>query len=234
MTRQLAFDLPVREALGREDFFVSSANAVALAALDGWQGWPEGKMTLAGPAGAGKTHLAHVWAADAGARIVPAADLARPTFERTDLPALATPPAHVVVEDADTIAGDRAAEVALFHLHNLILAAGGRLLLTARSAPNRWPLTLPDLASRLQACSVVPLQAPDDALLSAVLLKMFADRQISVPPNLIPYLVQRIDRSFAAAGAIVEQLDRMALASGRPITRNLAAQALDTPGRATQ
>ncbi|MFC2966782.1 chromosomal replication initiator DnaA [Acidimangrovimonas pyrenivorans] len=222
MPQQLTFDLPVREALGREDFFVSSANAVALATLDGWQDWPQGKMALIGARGAGKTHLAHVWAAEAGASIVSAADLTE-----AEAPALAAGAARVVVEDADAIAGDREAEVALFHLHNLVLASGGRLLLTAATAPNRWPLGLPDLASRMQATAVAALEPPDDALLSAVLLKLFADRQIAVAPNLIPYLAARIDRSFAAARDAVAQLDQQALAQSRPVTRALAAEVLD-------
>lgn len=218
MARQLTFDLPVREALGREDFFVSEANAVALAALDTWEHWPQGKMALVGPPGAGKTHLAHVWAREAGARIVAARDLAG-----ADLPTLR---AHVVVEDADEVAGDAAAEAALFHLHNMVLSQNGRLLLTARTPPNRWPLSLPDLASRMQAAGVAKLDAPDDRLLSAVLMKLFADRQLAVPPAVIAYLTKRIDRSFAAARGAVDRLDAAALTEGRTITRPMAAQVM--------
>ncbi|GHE02015.1 chromosomal replication initiator, DnaA [Defluviimonas sp. 20V17] len=219
MAEQLTFDLPMREALGREDFFVSEANAVALAALDDWPNWPQGKMALIGPPGAGKTHLAHVWAAEARARILPAQALTR-----TDLPTLG--PA-VGIEDADEIAGQPAAEEALFHLHNLTAAQGGRLLLTAKTPPNRWPLTLPDLASRMQATALARLDPPDDALLTAVLMKLFADRQLAVPPSVLTYVATRIDRSFAAARVAVERIDALALAARRPITRPLAARALD-------
>ena len=140
--RQLSFDLPVRTALGRADFFVSPANADAVALIEGWQDWPSRKLLLAGSAGAGKTHLAHVWAEQAGARIVAAGQLAQ-----ADIPALATGP--LAVEDAHAIARDRAAEEALFHLHNLVLAEGHALLITAREAPALWDLGLPDLASRM-------------------------------------------------------------------------------------
>lgn len=220
MTRQLAFDLPARAALGRENFFVSPANALALAALDGWRGWPGGRMLLVGPAGAGKTHLAHVWAAEARAVIVPATGLhGRPLPELADQGA-------VVVEDADHLA-DPADETALFHLHNLLSAQGGALLLSAATPVRDWGLALADLASRMQAIAVTRLDPPDDALLSAVLVKLFADRQITVAPALIPYLASRMDRSFAAARDLVARLDAQALAEGRPVTRALAATLLD-------
>ncbi|WP_371037853.1 chromosomal replication initiator DnaA [Rhodosalinus sp. FB01] len=220
MPRQLSFDLPARPALGRDDFFVSPANAEALATVEGWRDWPGGKLVLVGPQGAGKTHLAHVWAALSGARIVAAAELAA-----ADIPALAARP--VAVEDADRIAQDGAAEAALFHLHNLALAERRALLVTGRGAPGRWGLGLPDLESRLQAAGIVRLAAPDDALLSALLAKLFADRQLSPSPDTITYLTRRIDRSFAAAARIVAKLDRAALAGKRPVTRALAAEVLD-------
>jgi chromosomal replication initiation ATPase DnaA len=221
MTEQMAFDLPVRSATGREDFFISPSNAVAVAQIEAWRDWPQRKLVLVGPEGAGKTHLAHVWAGASGARIVAATELAD-----TGIEALAVQGA-VAVEDADRIAGDRAAEEALFHLHNLVLAEGGTLLLTARSAPRQWPLSLPDLRSRLEATASATLEAPDDALLAALLVKLFTDRQISVPPRLIPYLVGRMDRSFAAAQALVAALDRRALETGRKISERLAAELLD-------
>ena len=219
MAQQLSFDLPVRPALGREDFFVSPANAMAVALVEGWHDWPGRKLALTGPAGAGKTHLAHVWAAASGARIVPARALAG-----ADIPALATAP--VAVEDVPDIAGDGAAEAALFHLHNLVLAEGHSLLLTAACPAHRWGLALPDLASRMQQAQAATLAPPDDRLLSAVLGKLFADRQLAPAPGTIPYLVARMDRSFDAARRLVAALDAAALAQGRAINRRLAAEVL--------
>ena len=218
MSRQLAFDLPSGEAFRRADFYTSPANAQALAAVEAWQDWPGGKLVLVGPAGAGKTHLAHIWATLARAEVISAAKLVE-----ADLHDLAQGP--VAVEDADRIAGDREAEVALFHLHNLLDGRG--LLVTAASPPRDWLLGLPDLLSRMQAAPMAQLEPPDDTLLSAVLIKLFADRQIVVPPNLISYLVSRMDRSIAAAREWVKFLDARALALGRPVTRALAAEVLD-------
>ena len=215
MIRQLAFALPNAEALTREDFFVAPSNALALQTVEGWQDWPGRKLLLIGPEGAGKTHLAHVWAALSGAAIVTGADLAQ-----TDVAALAGRP--VLVDDADRIGP---AEAQLFHLHNLA-TSGAALLLTARTPPRDWGLTLPDLISRMQATQIARLEAPDDALLSAVLVKLFADRQVTVPSNLISYLITRMPRSIGAARTLVADLDARALAAGRPITRALAGEVL--------
>ena len=220
MIRQLAFDLPVQAAYRREDFFASATNAHALAAVEAWRGWPGGKMLLVGPPGAGKTHLTHLWAATAGAVIVAGADLAG-----ADLLVLAESGA-VAVEDADAVAGTPEAETALFHLHNLVLPRGS-LLLTARGPARDWGLRLPDLKSRMDAASVARLEPPDDALLSAVLVKLFADRQTVVPPALIPWLVARMERSIDAARELVAAMDARALAQGKPITRATAQGLLD-------
>ncbi|MBL9050546.1 MAG: chromosomal replication initiator DnaA [Tabrizicola sp.] len=215
MIRQLAFDLPSAEAMAREDFFIAPSNALALQAIDDWQDWPGRKLLLVGPEGAGKTHLAQVWAKMAGAVV-----LAAETLAGTDIAGLSG--RAVVVEDADRIGS---AEAQLFHLHNLVTTAGA-LLLTARTPPRDWGLSLPDLISRMQATPIAHLEAPDDALLSAVLVKLFADRQVAVPANLIPYLISRMPRSIGAARGLVAALDARALAAGRPITRALAGEVL--------
>lgn len=218
--RQLAFDLPPQEAWRREDFFVSPANALALSTVDGWTNWPLRKLMLIGPEGSGKTHLAHLWADQTGAVIIPARAL--PGADLPDLAALGA----VVVEDAEGAAGKAEAETALFHLHNM-LSGNGHLLITSRHAVRDLGLTLPDLRSRLEAASVARLEAPDDSLLSAVLVKLFADRQVAVPMALIPWLVSRMERSLAAARQLVAALDAQALAEARPISRAMAAALLD-------
>ncbi|MBV0913916.1 HdaA/DnaA family protein [Anianabacter salinae] len=227
MADQLTFDLPVRPALGRGDFFVSPANAVAVAQVEGWGDWPQGKLVLCGPAGSGKTHLAHVWAALSGARIASVQDLSEAA-----LPRLAAAP--LVVEDAQRVAGDPALERSLFHLHNMALAAGSALLLTARDAPSRWGIALPDLRSRMEGTNVTRLDAPDDALLSAVLVKQFADRQIDIDPRVIQFLAPRIERDFERLGALVSALDRAALARQSPITVPLARAVLDSLDRGAE
>ncbi|WP_299598653.1 chromosomal replication initiator DnaA [uncultured Tateyamaria sp.] len=223
MARQLGFDLPVRVALGRDDFLVAPSNAIALSMVDAWRNWPLNKLVLTGPEGAGKTHLTHVWAADSGAQIVAAAALENATVD-----ALFDGP--VAVEDVDQIAQDIDRQTALFHLHNALQASGHPLLMTGVTAPNLWRLSLPDLQSRVDAAGHAALDAPDDSLLGAVLAKLFSDRQLTPRPDVIPYLVTHMERSFAAARQIVADLDTASLAEKKPITRNLAAACLDNRG----
>lgn len=216
MARQLTFDLPARTALGREDFFVSAANARAVAQLDAWQEWPLGKLALVGPEGAGKSHLAQVWAEETGGSVI----------DRTALADLDIPAAEraIAVDRADAL--DAAGETALFHLHNHMASHRLPLLLIGRTEPSRWSIALPDLRSRLEAAAVARIDAPDDALLAAVLVKLFSDRQILVAPHLIEWVLPRIERSFSYVQRLVEALDREALAEGRAVTRGVAARVL--------
>lgn len=226
---QLPLGLPTQAAMGRGDFLQAPSNALALAAIEDPAGLPGGKLVLTGPAGAGKTHLAQIWAGDQAATMVAPQTLA------ADLPALLAAPglAAVVIDDARQIAHGPGEE-ALFHLHNHLQARGGQLLLTARAPVRDWGLALPDLASRLSAAAHVALQPPDDALLAAVLVKLFNDRQIRVQPALIDYLVARMERSLAQAGALVARLDARALALGRPVNRQLAQEILAETGDALE
>lgn len=220
MSQQLSFDLPSRPALERDDFFISPSNALAVALIDAPLSWSNAKLLLIGPQGSGKTHLALVWAAQSGAQIISANTLTEDMVP--DLLSTA-----VVVEDVDQIAGSRQHETALFHLHNLAQAEGQPLLLSARTPPQRWGLTLPDLASRLQALQIAQLDPPDDNLLTALLMKLFVDRQLNPAPDVIPFLARRIDRSFAAAQDVVAALDTAALAAKRPLTRAFVSAELD-------
>jgi chromosomal replication initiation ATPase DnaA len=212
--RQLALALDHSESYAREDFLSGSCNGAALQLVDLWPDWPANALVIAGPEGSGKTHLAMTWAAASGARVIPARRL-----RELELPStLAT--GALLVEDAPGGADDRA----LFHLINLAREEKASLLFTARAAPVVWPVALPDLVSRLRAIAVVTMQAPDDAMLRAVIVKLAADRQLMLDESVVGYLATRIERSFAAARAAVIALDREALRQRRPPTRALAAE----------
>jgi len=218
MPQQLIFDLPFRTAMGRADFFVSAANTVAVRGIDAWRDWPLAKMVLIGPQGAGKTHLAHVWAEETGAALRSACALGE-----ADLPALAEAPA-LAIEGVDRIAGDRAAETRVFHLHNALAQRQAPLLLTGRAAPARWGITLPDLASRIAQAGLLCLQAPDDSLLGAVMVNLAQDRQLQLSPAVVSYTVRHVERSFAAIQNLVNVLDARALRTGKsPSTADVKA-----------
>jgi chromosomal replication initiation ATPase DnaA len=213
--RQLPFDLPYRPAFGRADFLVSTSNEAALGWIERWPDWPAGTLVLHGPPGCGKTHLAHLWRGRSGGALVSGGALS------------AAEPSRLAARDAVAVDdAEDAAEPALLHLYNCCREAGASLLVAARRAPARWPIALPDLASRLRAAASVAIAPPDDALLAALLVKHFADRRLPVPPGVVAFLVRRIERSFAAAAAIAAQLDRLALSAHRPVTIALAREAL--------
>ena len=213
--RQLALALDHAESFARDDFLSGPSNEAALALIERWPDWPGRTVALVGPEGAGKSHLAAIWAEQSGARFV-----AGRALEDADLPAaLAT--GALVVEDA---AADTADERALFHLLNLAREEEAFVLLTARLAPAAWPVQIRDLGSRLRALPVIALAPPDDALLRAVIVKLCADRQLAVDESFVAYLATRIERSFAAARAAVIELDQEALRLHRPLTRALAAE----------
>ena len=209
--RQRTFDWGVRPALGREDFLVAPCNEAAVAWLDRWPDWPGPALVIHGPSGSGKSHLAEVWRRRSGAEVVDAASLAHAA------PGGGQAAAALVLDGLGGLGGP-IDERALLHTYNSVAERGGHLLLTALAPPARWPLALPDLVSRLRVAPSVALGLPDDALLAALMLKLFADRQIAVAPEVPAYVVPRIERTFEAAASLVERLDRAALAEGRPVT----------------
>jgi chromosomal replication initiation ATPase DnaA len=215
--RQLALDLAHAESFRRDDFLTDPSNETALALVEAWPVWPDRIAAIVGPPGSGKSHLAAIWAERAGARIVDAASLDGAEVPR----ALVT--GALVVED---LTPARIDEPALFHLLNLVREEGAFVLITAKRRLDLEGYAIADLASRLRAVPVVSLAPAGDALVAAVLVKQFADRQLTLDEDTVAYLLPRIERSLAAARAIASELDRTALSRGRRITRALAAEVL--------
>ena len=215
--RQLAFALPHAESLTRDNFLEGPANAAGLALVDSWPDWPNRIMLLVGPEGSGKSHLAAIWAEQAGGRSTSARALSAAA-----VPGALTTGA-LVVEDLRASDFD---ERALFHLINLAREDEAFVLITARLPPSAFEIELRDLRSRLRAVPTVPLLPPDDQLFRALIVKFCADRQLTVDETVVSYLTTRIERSYAAVRQAVEFLDAEALRLGRPVTRALAAELL--------
>lgn len=214
---QLALDLPHRPALGAEDFLISQSNRAAADIIDRWPEWPQASVLVVAPPRAGKTHLANVWRLKSGA-----ARLTAPALREEDVMSVSAQNA-LLVEDLHAGVGD---ERALFHLLNLVREHKLSMLLTSSVPAGELSVALPDLRSRLRALPFVSIAPPDEALLKAVLVKHFMDRQLVVDPNVIGYIALHMERSMEAAATIVAEIDQAALASHRRVTRPLAAEIL--------
>jgi chromosomal replication initiation ATPase DnaA len=213
--KQLTLELPVEPRFGREDFLVSPSNERAYALIERWPDWPDTILLLEGPKGSGKSHLAAIWAAQSHGWTVDAFEVG------TDrVPHLVSNGA-LVIEDLHSAGGD---EPALFHLLNLARERRAYVLITTAVAVGELPIRTPDLKSRLRLAPSVSLDPPDDALLRAVLVKLFVDRQLVVDTTVVDFLALRIERSLAAAAEAVAAIDREALSRGRRITRPMAAE----------
>ena len=212
--QQLPLDLGHRTALGREDFLVAPSNEMAVAWIDRWPDWPGPALALHGPPGCGKTHLCRVWQGTSGAAAIDPSALA--AMEPPEI--LGEGNQACVVEGLEQRLSDPGTARNLLHLHNLLAERRGHLLLTGRAPPARWACDLADLRSRLGAATAVVLSAPDDTLIDAVLVKLFADRQLRVAPNVIRYLSTRMERSFEAARRLVAAIDRASLAEQHHVT----------------
>ncbi|MEZ5829761.1 MAG: DnaA/Hda family protein [Dongiaceae bacterium] len=200
--QQLPLDLEYRPALGMADFVIAPGNRDAIAWIDRWPDWPSHALAIHGPKGSGKSHLAHVWQARSKAAFLdrlPAGDEPLPTA--------------IVLDELQTWQ-----EATLLHLYNRVRESGGHLLIAHEMPPARWPVALPDLASRLASIPAVVLAPPDDDLLVAVMAKQFTDRGLEVNEDVLRYVASRVERSFAAAAEVVTRIDRAALAQQRKVT----------------
>lgn len=219
-SEQIPLDLTCRPATGREDFMIAPCNEQAMAWLDRWPNWPAPVVLLQGPASCGKSHMADVWASKNGAIRVSGQDLL--TKDAAQIFAGAHfdhgKSSSFLIDHIDPWIGSADIDTTLFHLYNMLKEHGKTALITARMLPQQIDFAVPDLASRLRAAPLVQIKAPDETLLSAILVKLFRDRQLQIDEGVVKYIIPRVDRSFAAIHNLVDRADAMALAKKRPIS----------------
>ena len=224
MAEQLVFDMPVLASRDGHDFLIAEANRNAVTLLGRPDIWQNHCCLICGPEKSGKSHLAGAWARYEGAEVIQCAELAANREAdgvfRSDVSALC-------IEDIHAVAGRPEIDLALMHAMNFLAGRHATLLMTARGLPPDWHPLSPELSTRLAAISQAVITDPDDELLHGLLAKSIADRQLICPPNVLEYLVRRIERSFVAAEQVVEALDHASLKRRRPITRKLAGAVLD-------
>ncbi len=216
---QLVLALPVASALGAEDFLVAASNREARAWIGDWRRWPGGVLAVFGPPGSGKTHLARIFLAASDGKAIAAEAIGRDDASSLvdDAPALALDDADLALAAGDGADAAAGGEAALLHLLNWSRERATPLLLVAATPPARWPVALPDLRSRLRALPAVGIEAPDEALMCAVIVKLFADRGVRIDDDVPGWLVRRIDRSLAAVRDTVARIDAAALRAGRRV-----------------
>lgn len=229
---QLTLNFPHRPSLGREDFLVTACNQEAVKLVESWPNWPYFAICIYGEESSGKTHLANVFANNVAnlthypyrIPFIKAASITmnnfRPLFGQHQC---------LVIEDLD----EHVNQEALFHLYNLYRDEGGNIMFTAQQAPARINFSLPDLRSRMNIVPAVQIGEPDDELLSALLVKLFMDRQITPTPELINYILTNMQRSFAYARKLVAEIDLISLAKKRSVTLNIVKEAIASLDKTT-
>ena len=225
-SQQLSLDFPPHPYMGRDDFIVSACNAEAFAAVNRWPDWPFFALCIVGPAMSGKTHLTHIFADRVSLTTnypyaLPRVDANRLTLDMP--PRLFSCHRCLIVENLS----DDINEEAMFHLYNLYRNEGGNILFTSRQAPARLNITLPDLRSRLNIVPTAVISAPDDELLSALIIKLFMDRQITVSLDIVKYILVNMQRSFAYAEKLVDKIDAISLAYKRAVSVAIVKEAIN-------
>lgn len=217
---QIPLSFEITPSKGRDDLIVSQSLQGAITMIDQWPNWPSHLVVLAGPTGSGKSHIAHIWQQKADAKEASLVDNSDDLVETVKT----TP---ILIENVDQLlASSQANETQLFHLLNSAKEAGSFVLMTARSWPASWKVSLPDLASRIKAATIVEISEPDENLLTQVIFKLFADRQVEIDEKTVNYLVMRMERSLAVASKIVEAMDELALSKKTSVSRSIAAEVL--------
>jgi chromosomal replication initiation ATPase DnaA len=229
MPDQLSFGFPA-PGLGFDDLVISPVNESALGIVQRPENWPTPVLCLVGPPKAGLSVIANAWARKFGGDVFEARAFAAARARDVDVRAAT----YTAIDGADRVpAGD-----SLLSLINLVSAGAGRLLLTANRPPPQWQARSADLKSRLNSMPVAEIYAPDEAMMLGRLKAAAVRHFLKLEPDVLKYLVPRLDLSYEAVETFAERLSDGVTDMGRapsvPLVKDvLDAMEADAEGRAS-
>jgi DnaA regulatory inactivator Hda len=217
--QQLLLELPLKPNYSKTDFVESSCNGEAIQWIERWPDWPVKMIAIFGETGCGKTHLAHIWQEKAQAKYLTPSDI----HQLSPLEATQDTSA-IVLDDVDLIVNEKSSQDWLFHFYNLMKEDQKDLLLCCQTPPTQWPVSLPDLKSRLATVMSIAVNPPDEEALKAVLFKLCSERGMTLSADVGEYILRRVERSFDSIRSLVATLDQHTLSQHRQLTLGLVRE----------
>ena len=218
---QLTIEMPKRTALNREDFLVNVRNKVAVDFIDNFYKKSIKLGILIGPKGSGKTHLVNVFC-----KSLEGVNWSFLSSENKNIYDIFNTNDVIIIENINNFHSKQKEEF-LFHSINLSKELNKALLLTSSLQVSKLNFKMSDLVSRLEAMNTASIEEPDDTLMEALIIKLFNDRQISVKPKTVNFLMQRIERSYLGVSEIIELIDKVSLSQKKSISIKLIKGLID-------
>lgn len=223
--KQLPLGIVFNPAYRMEDFYPSKKVMPILKLFNDVSLWKSHCLIIYGSSGAGKTHLCHIFKEilinnKVSDNVLIEEGSSLNSLHIADMVKAAK---YIALDNIENIED----ETTLLHLFNFSKENGGKLLLTSQCPPNRLHFKLPDLTSRIMTATALEIPEPDDETITAVIVKLFADRQMSISEEALSYLLPRIERSFKTIRILVEKADTLSLSEKKGITVPLLKKVID-------
>ncbi|MCM1322734.1 MAG: DnaA/Hda family protein [Acetobacter sp.] len=212
--------------MGEEDFLVTSCNETAYKAIKIWPYWQHFALNIFGPKSSGKSHLAQIWVnriQKSLPRPIQIPFIAAQNINLKNINKFANEYPFLVIENLDSNIN----EEAFFHLYNHYNVPEKFILFTSELPPSKLLLKLPDLKSRLNIIPTVEILQPDDAMLTALIAKLFNDRQIIISQDILDYILKHTERSFNFVARLIEEIDGISWTNGRAVSIPIVRDALN-------
>jgi len=225
-SKQFTFNFLPKTYLGEEDFMVTSCNQNAYMAVKMWPNWQHFSLNIFGPKSSGKSHLAHIWVESIQAslpRPIQIPILSSHSINMKNLNKITNEHPYLVIEDLDSNIN----EEAFFHLYNNYNVPGRFILFTSELPPSKLSLKLPDLRSRLNIIPTIEINQPDDEMLTALIAKLFNDRQIIINQEILDYILKYSERSFDYITKLIAEIDEISWIYKRAVSIPIVKEAIE-------